>query len=285
MWNTIIESDQNRPQISVLPKPKYSGILRLYQFSQTAVNRFQLLSVACLNGFWLGIFNQRNLDKIDEIYYRDTKVYYSPEYNAKGLKNWESVQIEKYFSSCQQILVLAAGGGREVFDLQNRGFKVDAFECHEELLAFANSFLKENGLIPCVKHIARSECPTTDKTYDGAIIGWGAYTLIRTKQERLKLLKKLSQQLSPGAPILLSFMVAADNRKVYKIVASIANIFRFLLNRERVDNGDFLAPNFVHFFNREQIETELTETGFKIEFFSEKPYGHAVAFRQPSKGR
>jgi hypothetical protein len=52
---------------------------------------------------------------------------------------------------------------------------------------------------------------------------------------------------------------------------------RRLTLRERVEEGDFLEPNFVHYFTQAELRAELEEAGFKLEAFEARPYGHAVA--------
>ena len=261
-------------------EPDRRWTLRCYKFSRDNLLRLHVFSVMCLNGIWLGILNQKSLHKIDEIYYSDTANYYSENYNSKGLNNWEREQIETYFKDCHELLVLAAGGGRETYALQKMGYHVDAFECHEGLLNFANSFLEKSGLTPCVKFVERDECPVSQRRYDGAIVGWGAYMLIQPRRKRIEFLQQICGQIKENAPILLSFFQRSNENRIYRGVAVIANIFRFALGRERAEVGDFLEPNFVHYFTREQIEAELRDAGCRLTYFSKKPYGHAVAIRE-----
>ncbi len=48
------------------------------------------------------------------------------------------------------------------------------------------------------------------------------------------------------------------------------------LCRELAETGDWLAPNYVHFFTRDEVASELSEGGFKIIRYGTDEYGHAV---------
>jgi hypothetical protein len=48
-----------------------------------------------------------------------------------------------------------------------------------------------------------------------------------------------------------------------------------------VEIGDDLAPNYVHYFTRSEIASELSEAGFALQCYSPEPYGHAVGVAQP----
>lgn len=255
--------------------------VRCYKFSQNCLRRLTVFHYICFNGFWLGILSPKTLSDIDEIYYTDGGMYFDEKYNAQGLFNWEKIKIENYFKNRQNIMLLAAGGGREAYGLQKMGYKVDAFECHPMLLKFANKFLAENQLTPCVYHVERDGCPVSDKKYDGAIVGWGAYMLVQSREKRIELLRRIREQLKPDSPVLISFFIRKNsNSKILRGTAFVGNVFRFALGRKSLEVGDCLDPTFVHFFIREEIESELKEAGYKLEFFSAKPYGHAIGIVQ-----
>jgi hypothetical protein len=48
------------------------------------------------------------------------------------------------------------------------------------------------------------------------------------------------------------------------------------LRREHLEVGDDLSPNYVHHFTQREIELELSESGFDLQFYSDRQYGHAV---------
>src|SRR5512143_3737804 len=72
---------------------------------------------ALSSGFGLGVMGDKSLDFSDEIYYNQTKYYTEDKYNESGLFEWEKPMSQKHFSNAKRILLIAAGGGREVLAL------------------------------------------------------------------------------------------------------------------------------------------------------------------------
>lgn len=253
------------------------SFIKIYKKSQTLLAKGQLAVQTIFNGFWLGISSYQNLHEIDQVYYDDAGDYCTVDYNKKGLREWEQEMIGKYFQGYQNLLLIGAGGGREVYGLQKLGYTVEAFECNPKLLNFGNKFLDEEGLMPCIKQLERDASPKSDRKYDGIIIGWGAYSLMQGRGRRIAFLKNLRPLIKDGGKILLSFLARTSNSWELRNTASIGNIFRFLLRREYIQIGDMLVPNYIHYFNENELSDELNEAGFNKLYYARKPYGHAVA--------
>ena len=258
-------------------------VLRLYEQSRTSLRRLMILIETVFSGFWLGVLSRRSLFQLDAAFYDKSDLYFTSEYNKKGLLKWEQEMVEKYFRSCQNLLLIGAGGGREVFALQNMGYAVDAFECNPALQESGNKFLASKGLAPCIKVVERDACPKGDSKYDGAIIGWGTYTLIQGADRRSDFLEAVRSQIGNEANILLSFFTRNGDSWQMKNIASIGNIIRFMLRRERLEIGDSLAPNYVHYFTEAELSEEMDRAGFELLYYSSKSYGHAIG--RPKKAR
>jgi hypothetical protein len=136
--------------------------------------------------------------------------------------------------------------------------------------------LKNEGMAPDLMWAPWDHCPDTDGEYDGIIVGWAAYMLIRGREGRIEFLRELRARVVDGSPVLLSFMTRSERSPYFRYIARTGNILASPLGRDRVDVGDTLLPNFAHRFTREQLEAEMTEGGFRIVSYSEVPYGHAV---------
>ncbi|MFC1755689.1 SAM-dependent methyltransferase [Thermoproteota archaeon] len=214
---------------------------------------------------------------INNLYYSDTKKrYFDRSYNKSGLFDWEKRVIEKYYTHCKKILVVGAGGGREVLALRELGYDADGFECNPELVKCANDILESEGFPSDVKLVGRDGCPDAPKNYDGAIVGWSAYMLIQHSEERIVFLKKMRALMYDSSPILVSFFYRCGSERYFKAVAVISNVIRTILMRKRVEAGDDLVPNHVHYFTKNELELELNEGGFNMDFYSTVTYGHAV---------
>jgi hypothetical protein len=141
----------------------------------------------------------------------------------------------------------------------------------------ANELLVAQGYGPSVTYAPRNAVPMSTDVYDGLIIGWGAYTLIRGRDRRVALLRALRTKVETGAPMLLSFFTRRPSDVEFRIATAVANLLRRSLGRERLEPGDHLEPNFVHRFVESELAAELAAGGFELEFFATAPYGHAVA--------
>lgn len=258
------------------PRWRPPADIRLYLAVQRTIQRLQAALSVGFVGVSLGGLTERRRYAIDRVYYDGERMYHTARYNEQGLFDWERQAIETYFDGCRSIVVASAGGGREVIALRRKGLDTVGFECHTELAVFANSLLARLGLDATVHTTARDECPALGMSFDGAILGWGGYMLIRSRARREHFLRGIRRLLSLDAPLLLSFMVRPRSRR-FALAAKVGNVCRFALRGNRVEVGDYLLPNYVHFFTRAEIEQELESAGFKLAFYSPTPYGHAVA--------
>jgi hypothetical protein len=100
--------------------------------------------------------------------------------------------------------------------------------------------------------------------------------LIQGRAKRIGLLRGMRAQVRAGAPILLSFFVRSAKAKRFLVITAIGNPLRRLLGREKLELGDALEPEYVHYSTREEIANELQEAGFTLEHYSQEQYGHAV---------
>ena len=259
--------------------------IAIYHHSQTALRYLYYLMEECLIGFWLGILSNEAIGKIGEHHYADDSMYVTDEYNEGGLYPWEQYVIDRYFKDCGRLLVLGAGGGREIYGLRHLPVEISAYECSPKFVSYGRSFLARHSLNATLDLIQPDECPATTDLFDGAIVGWGSYMLIQGRKRRIELLTRIRGQLRPGAPILISFFSFAVSKKRFILSTRIANVLRIVRSRERIEVGDFLVPNYVHFFKKREIASEFIEAGFRPEFYATEPYGHAVAFHDGSGQR
>jgi hypothetical protein len=259
--------------------------VRLCLFSHRAALFLCRLLLDLWTGFWLGWLNSAQQQAVGEAYYSQKKAYRSDHYNRSGWHNWERRILEDHFGGCSRLLVAAAGGGREVLAAKRTGRDVEGFECHPELVAYANEFLEREGFGTPVRHSPPDQCPSYPSLFDGAVIGWGAYIHIAGRKRRVAFLQSLRASLCNGAPLLVSFYFRRAGNSHYRRVFRLGDFIRRALGRDRPELGDSLIPAFVHYFTREELADELKEAGFTLVFYSEEEYGHAVATAGVSKSR
>lgn len=268
--------------------PRLNFASRLYLAAWDSYEKLEGVLHALFTGFWLGVLDRESLHRIDEAYYNQESRYQDEQYNRMGLFAWEMEVVRGYFSGCRTLMLVGAGGGREVLALAQMGFAVDGYECHPRLIATANRLLKEAAVPARVERLVRDACPSGAKIYDGIIVGWGAYMLIRGRGRRVAFLKQLRTRMESEAPLLISFFYREGTPHRLHLTAAIGNALQSLRGRRSeasIEPGDDLAPNFVHHFTQEQIASELAEAGFRLALYSTRGYGHAVGMAVGEKAQ
>jgi hypothetical protein len=259
---------------------------RLYFLSQDVIRRAQGISwlvnrfvSAAYVGLFLGFLDTpRALNMVTGNFYaRHGTRWTDGEFNQVGFGPWEREALERYFGAAKSFIVAAAGGGREVLALAARGLRVSAFECAPKFLEYGQAALAAAGVNARLVAAEPDEVPDLG-IHDAAIVGWGAYMHIPGAQSRVRFLQRLRAQLVPGAPILVSCEMRKPGAPRARVVATIANAFRFVRGKKAVEVGDQLDGWFCHVFTEDELRDEFEQAGFRLEFCSAKGYGHAVGF-------
>jgi SAM-dependent methyltransferase len=254
--------------------------VQLYRLSTALlglVENLIALKRALHNGFWLGLLDNRHLHEVDRAHYSGAGGYLGDEHNLRGLREWEERAIADHMAGAHSFLVLAAGGGREVIALLDRGHEAEGWECNPDLVATGNRILAERGADVRLHVSERDRCPPVMGTYDAILVGWSAYTHIQGRARRVRLLEELRPHLAPDGKILVSFLFRRGPELRLRITARVASPLRRLRGAEAVELGDDLIPTFAHLFTEEEIRVELEQAGYDILSFRTAGYSHAVA--------
>ena len=228
--------------------------------------------------FWMSVLSKSAVEAIDDYHYKHFKKYQGKDFNSSALNDWESAMVNRFFSHCRTMLVLASGGGREVYALLKKGFEVDGYECNAKLVEFSQNFIQEEGLTSHIEWVAPNHCPDNGKTYDGIILGWGAYIHVRGKNQRINLLKEINTHLLSGSPFLLSFWYASEMMDNYcSKLTKYNQFFSKIFRTKPIEKGDRLSPFSGHYFTLSDVAEELNESGFSVIYQEGYPYGHIVA--------
>ncbi len=228
--------------------------------------------------FWMSVLSKKSIAAIDEHHYSRSKKYNDEAFNRSLLNEWEDEMVNKYFSQCKNIMVLASGGGREVYALLKKGFNAEGYESNAQLVGFSQGFFRKEGLNALIEHVAPSHCPDNDKIYDGIILGWGAYNHVRGKNVRINFLKEINTHLSTGSPFLISYWHTNEMMYLYcKRLYIVNKFFCKIFRTEPIEEGDCLQPFSGHYFSTQAVAEELQQAGFSVVFDAARPYGYIVA--------
>lgn len=235
---------------------------------------------AAFQGVRLGMLDRAGINAVTAAFYaRSTSRYYDDAYNAGGLFDWEQTAIGRYFKAAKTLILGSAGAGRELLGLSARGFVVSAFECSPLLVEEARRRLARDGIATPFILAAPDDVPNLG-SFDGAVLGWGAYTHIAGSAARVAFLRRLRAQIVAGGPILLSFRARRGDSRSMRMTAALGTAIRRLRGHaDAVEVGDTLSGSFCHYATQHELERELDQAGFRLVHFGDTPYGHAVGIR------
>ncbi len=225
-----------------------------------------------------------------ELYSRAAKYSNGSEHNESGLFAFEQAALDEHFPAPPaSLLVGACGGGRELFALVERGYRIAA--AYDPVTVFIDALRDEPRLFEyrdriCVGSHQKLEAmlPIAElrqrgTPIDAALIGWGSYTHILGAERRVEFLRAL-RALCPRGPVLVSFFVKVEDE------AERPGRFRSRLRRllgttdATVETGDGLhrGAGAVHYFTETSFATEATTAGYRVQLWQEHgaAAGHAV---------
>jgi hypothetical protein len=256
--------------------------LRCFERADHCFSVFVKFVTALHEGVWLGSLSADELNAITASHFAASQFYKSTEHNLSGFLPWETPLLERYFPKGSRILVAGAGAGREIFALRKNGYEAEGFECSVPLIRAGQEIFNGLGERCPIIHCAPDTVPSGPPTYNALIVGWGSYTHIPTRARRVSFLQALRQRSTPGSPLLVSFFTRNAHSASNSIVHRTATAARFLLRgrRQAIEAGDRLEwSRYVHRFTRQELEAELEDAGFSIEYYGQSTdsSAHAVA--------
>ena len=250
---------------------------RLYQRSNHWFNRLPQTLSAVHQGCWLGFLSPDDVNDITLRHFGGSQFYTSQEHNLGGFLEWEAPAINRYFRKGSRVLVAGAGAGREVLALRQAGFEAEGFECSEHLVSASESLFTQRGQTGGIVLCDPDSVPSGAATYEGLVVGWGAYTHIPTRSRRVAFLQSLRQRALPHSPLLVSFFARLNHEKlVYRTAMLCRSVFR--AREDRVEVGDCLEwGRYVHRFTRADLEGELKSAGFEtVDYEEQSTTPHAI---------
>ena len=233
---------------------------------------------AALSGLWLGILDSAHLAMKTTAAYDDEDTFSSDDHNLAGLWTWEREVVDRHFPNGARVLVPCAGGGREVLALQDLGYEVVGFDPSSALIEAGQRLLGDRGSQAQLLLSPPDALPDNlDGDFQAVLVGWGGYTHIRGREDRIAFLSALRYRVDEGSPLLISFFIRTAERRRFRLTRFIANAIRRLRRSpHRVQLGDTLGGTFDHFFTWDEITDELAQGGFAVIASAKAPFAHAV---------
>ena len=233
---------------------------------------------AAIQAVALGTMSNDQLEKLTVLRYeRQWESYAREVHVASGLFLWEREAIKLHFPAPgSRVLVMAAGAGREMIALAGGGFHVDGYDCSRPLVARGNEIIAKLGIEAQLEYTPPSSVPKTKRRYEAALVGWSGYMYIPGRERRIRFLRGLCGQLSPGAPVMVSFTEGSAGRR-REWTARVGSALRSLRGAESVEPGDCFANGYQHHFVYDEIRREMEAAGLDLVYYGGGTcYGHAI---------
>ena len=233
------------------------------------------------------------LDISRSMYGSAAKYSLGSEHNESGLFAFERGAIEAAFPPPPaSILVGACGGGRELFALVERGYRVAA--AYDPVPTFIEALRNDPRLAECRDRICLgshqgigSIPPITElrqlgNAVDAVIVGWGSYTHILRAERRVELLRSL-RALCPRGPLLVSFFVGmgTEAERPSRLRSKLRRLLK--TTDAMVEAGDALhrGSGGIHYFTQASFATEAAKAGYRVQHWQEHDFAAAHAILSP----
>ena len=205
--------------------------------------------------------------------------YRDPAFNLELLP-WEAEAVQRHFPAPPaRILVGAAGGGRELYALAQRGYQVAGFEPAAELVQAARRHLGssvlqlERGSYEDL--IAGGRCSVQRHApYDAVVLGWSSFSNLGSVAIRVDLLQT-TRRLCPHGPVLLSWWqtVPAGGRR-----EGLRRLLAVLGSHRSAPHDSFTThAGFIHGYTTGELRDLAAAAGYSVAWITDTAsYPHAV---------
>ncbi len=197
---------------------------------------------------------------------------FSEDNHNRQLFDWEAKAIDTQFPIAPaNVLVAAAGGGREMLALIERGFKVAGFDPHPDFIQSAKKRLSPENV--CALEVAGYEellngIESIDAAapYDAILLGWGSLAHVGEDETRRRLFQRL-HELCPKGPLLLSWLSPPQLDRTRR--KTRRRLQRNKILPERIRDHYDTHLGFIHLFDEGEIRQLAQENGYRIVLYDE----------------
>ncbi|HVK71345.1 MAG TPA: class I SAM-dependent methyltransferase [Polyangium sp.] len=210
-----------------------------------------------------------------------------------GLFTWEKRALDApAFPRAGRVLVGAAGAGREVVALLERGYTVTAFDPCEAFVESARALVENRPadiLLGSYDDLVAASQGRggplallgEPPSFDAVILGWGSLSHVLPASTRLGLLRAV-RTLAPRAVVLTSFQLRHDSEAKTETKGRLRDALRRAFTTMgapgRSEPGDQFYPDggFFSYLSPDEIPRVAFEAGYEVVLFEEGPYPHAL---------
>ncbi|MBC8354832.1 MAG: hypothetical protein H8E66_22880 [Planctomycetes bacterium] len=258
--------------------------------SQWATLKFSSWLEAIQSGIFMGLVDDESFQAFDTYPFDETKPVDVSAETERGLEPWERHIVREHFTDAKSVLVVGAGGVRELVGLNELGYDTTGVEFGPALCEASRRELTLRESTATIKTATRFEVPRKTEPYDAVFVARKFISHVHDRTNRIALLEAIRKSLRADAPLVLGFYTRERDTLAFRMQAALANILRRLRGRREfpVEVGDHLDPEsplYHHHFVWEELREELREAGFTPVEYELNWFGWAVARLQPIEER
>lgn len=198
---------------------------------------------------------------------------------------WEADLIARHVRPGDSILVVGAGGGRDVFPLLAAGHPVTALDIAPGALRALEERARSRGFTVETIHdsIVRAALPRAG--FDVVLFSWFCFSYLHGPEERRAALSRSESALRAGGRILLSYPFRGDSRPSARPAPGLARVAARLLGGMEAETGDDYIVSgttrrpgvfFTHPFAPRDLEDEVKRSGLSVVFHEQFASGVGV---------
>jgi 2-polyprenyl-3-methyl-5-hydroxy-6-metoxy-1,4-benzoquinol methylase len=175
------------------------------------------------------------------------------EHNLANAWPWELASFDALFTGSREIIVAAAGGGREMIELARRGHRVTGFDAAPDLVEAARRNLARAGVAGTMLHAGAAQVPELAREFDGLVLGRGFYHHLPGRGLRIGFLRACRECLRPGAPVFIGDFKLHRDADAPSGPGGDAPWAR----------GNAVGDSFFHYFTADELHDEIGAAGFE----------------------
>lgn len=272
-------------------KGRFGFGVRLFYLGSRLLGAMARISRSIHSAFSMGLITDRTFREFDTYPYGDweggaTVQLKDDEPVPPWIIEWATGSLRPGAS----ILVVGAGGGRDIRALRSLGFSVAGIEYDIPLAQQTRMVLAATRGCEHVEILSppRYDLPAGDYRFDAVLISRHYLSLIRTRDARTAFLARLRPHLKEGGLLATDYFIRSEDPRSaaalgFRIQVPIANFLRFFQRRRRnhrIEIGDHLDPDLPllhHHYTKEEIESELIVGGFETIASGATSFGWSIA--------
>jgi SAM-dependent methyltransferase len=256
--------------------------IRWLRRSQWATQKLSDWIEAVRSGICMGLIDDQSFQAFDTYPFDETGPLDVSTETQRGLEPWERQIVCEHLADAKSILVVAAGGARELVGLHELGYHTTGVEYGRQLYEASRRELAQRECGATIQWRERFDVSGGDGPYDAAFVARKFLSHVHDRSRRIELLANIRQTLVPDATLVIAFYTRSRNTLAFRMQAALANCLRKLRGRRDfpVEVGDHVDPEsplYHHHYIWEELRDELREAGFTPVAHETTWFGWAVA--------